>query len=557
MSGFPNRCRVHRKVLTLALTLTICAGGAAQMHADEQASFNAAVAQTAPDARIHSLQQFLRDYPKASRLSSAQQLLLEAYLQTSPEPTEGIHILATARITAASAGLDRWTEEARIADLLANAGEHGADLADAEAWAKDATESMTEPAYKQQVIRMGTRYKLPALTPGQLHRQFHSDRALCLLALANVYLRQQQVQRAAPLLDEALRLDPLSSEGHSLAGELALLQGQKEKALSALIEANALGPLPPARRKQEEELFGQVQHADAAALEDRIDTAYRAAYPPLFSLPKRPLPPGGHPVLLELFTGSDCAPCAGPDLALDSLLGTYSRSDLIALEFDEHIPRPDPLATPATVARAALYGVDSTPTAFLDGESVNLLGSSRKDVANLVVSLADQIEDRATLPSGLRLSLSSAGSGSAVIRSTVSLAQAPVSTPSTGDISLRTLQRAVLNVALVQDDLRYPGRNGVRFHRMVVRALGQSFAASALVPQGGGTTVTFPLATIAEQNTTYLATFEQRNGHFGSFHFPMTAFPLNGGHLALVAWVEDPVTRHVLQSAFLAVPPSE
>ncbi len=558
MTVFSNRHQGHRKLLWLALTAMLCNGVKAQVPSGEQASFSAAVTQTAPDLRIHALQQFLLAYPHASRRSAAQQLLLEAYLNTFPEPTGSIHALATAQIAAASPGVDRWTEEARIADLLANAGEHGADLSDAEVWAQDAVTSMTEPAYRQQMARMQTRYKLSALTPRQLQHQFRSDRAACLAALANVSLRQGQVGRAEPFLQEALRLDPRSSESHRLAGELALVQGQKEKALSALIQANALGPIPTAWRKQEEDLFEEEEHGNVTALEDRIDTAYRAAYPSPFSLPNRQLPPGGHPVLLELFTGSDCAPCAGPDLAVDSLLGAYRRSDLVALEFDEHVPRPDPLATPATVARADFYGVGATPTAFLDGQSVDLLGSSRQDVANIVVNLADQVEDRAPLPSGLHLSLAANWTGANVIHSTAAIAQLPIAVPaasSTGDASLRALARAVVNIALVEDDLRYLGKNGVRFHRMVVRALQQAPAVTFLAGLPNPSVISFDPKQIQTEQSAYLSDYEIHNDRFGVFRFPTRELPIRLDRLAVVAWVQDPASRTVLQSAFVAVPP--
>ena len=67
--------------------------------------------------------------------------------------------------------------------------------------------------------------------------------------------------------------------------------------------------------------------------------------------------------------------------------------------------RPDPLANPESVDRAAFYAAEATPEAFLDGAPADLLGSSRADVENIVVGLGDQLEGVAVLPSGLRLSL--------------------------------------------------------------------------------------------------------------------------------------------------------
>ncbi len=562
MKHCPDKRNWLWKVSTLLLIGGVTLRSAIpQAPATEGAAYAAALAQTAPAARIGSLEKFLTDFPSGTRYTAGRQHLLETYLTYFPERVDRIHAIASAGRQAASPGLDRWIEEAHLADLLANAGEHGTDLADAEAWAEDAVHSLTETTYAGQLHRMRTLYGLPALTLRQRHLQFGEDRATCLAALANVRLRQARPAAAAPLLAEAAHLDALSSEVYRLQGELALTQGQKTEALNDLLHASALGILPPPWNAQQLQLFEQLEHGDAEALQTRIDAAYRAMYPPLFHLSARHLPAGGHPVLLELFTGSDCAPCAGPDLALDSLLDTYNRADLIALEYDEHIPRPDPLTTPASVAQAAFYGVNTTPAAFLDGQALQILGASRGDVGNIAVGFADGVESAASLPSGLHFSLSAAWANPGELRVTTALAQETLnpssSGDSTGNTSLQSLQHAILNVALVEDGLRYPGQNGIRFHRMVVRALEQSPALSALAGAAHPSLTTFKLTALQTAQRAYLEAYEAHNDRFGTFRFRTTDIPLHPDHLAIVAWVQDPASKHVLQSAYLAVAPSQ
>ncbi len=525
----------------------------------ERADLDAALKQTAPALRAQALEHFLRTYASGSELALARRMLLSTYLISFPAETSKIHTIASLQVAAADPGLDRWTEEATLADQLADAEPHGADLQGAALWAEDATRSMTEVAYRQQVSRLQAHARLPSLPPAQLHRQFAHDRARTLAALANVRLRQGRLETLPALLAEAFRLDSQSGELYRLRAELDLAQNRKPQALQGFIKASALGALPTEWQQTALQLEQTLANGSSDTLEQHIDAAYRTLYPQPFQLPRRDLPAGGHPALLELFTGSDCGPCAGPDLALDSLLGTYSRKDLIALEFDEHIPTPDPLATADTVSRAEAYGVASTPLALLDGQPLPILGSARGDVENIVVGLAEQIEDTAALPSGLHLSLAVEVQDASSMHTQVTLALAPVpasaGAKTTGDTSLRTLQRAVVHLALTQDELRYSGKNGIRFHRMVVRAMQGGLAASAF--QLGGLTFSFDPTLVEQQNAAYLAAFAQSNDRFGTLDLPVTHFPLDTSHLAVVAWVQDPLTQRVLQSAFAVVPPPQ
>ena len=74
-------------------------------------------------------------------------------------------------------------------------------------------------------------------------------------------------------------------------------------------------------------------------------------------------------ILVELFTGAQCPPCVGADLAFDGLDRTYPPADVILLQYHLHIPGPDPLANADTEARADYYSreVDGTPTILFKG----------------------------------------------------------------------------------------------------------------------------------------------------------------------------------------------
>jgi tetratricopeptide (TPR) repeat protein len=557
--GFSLLPRVCLCIASVLTSSTLAAQPPTQSPgADENTAFEQARAKSAPEDRIAAFNGFLARFPTSAHTRVAQEALLTTYLNAYPDRVRPIHTTAAALIAAAAPGLERWIEESRIADLLASAEPKGADLPDAETWAKTALDALTEPAYRHETTVAQLKYKLPKLPQKQIHEQFIGYRASFLATAAHVALDKDETSHANDLLTEAFQLNPLSGEVNALRGQLALALGQSETALECFERADAMGRLNPALRQRELELFQALKHGDSEALNRRVDEVYHALYPRLYVLSPRQLPAGGHTVLLELFTGSGCMPCAGPDLAIESLLTTYNRQDLAVLEYDEHIPRPDPLTTPDTITRAAFYNVASTPEAYLDGQPLQVLGAARADVENVVIGFADAIENEAAFPSGLQISVAVSRSTTGDLHADVTLTPTPVPhakpDETTGDTSLRALARARVFAALVQDNIRYSGENGVRFHRMVVRAVQQASAASFLNTNAQRPTLRFQLAAIQQANTAYLTNFQTTNDRFGTCHFSTTDFPLRMSDLSLVVWVQDPATKQVLQTAVAALP---
>ena len=523
------------------------AGG--QQQAQDRAAFVAARAITDPAGRVTALAGFAQANAGTGLAHQAQMLELDTLLQSFPERTAEIHALVASDVEETSAGFERWSEEARLADLLAGAGPAGADLPEARTWAQDAVQAMTEESYAHQMKLMAAKYKLPSIPTKQVHGDFLRTRASFLAALANVDLREKDADAADHALAEAYRLNPLSSEVSSLRGQLALERHQDAEALDDFERAEAMGDLKEPWRAEMLRLYQQIDKGDEAGLNDQIDVVYKKLFPPPFALPPRKLAAGGHTVLLELFTGSGCEPCVAPDLAVESLLGSYSRQDLAVLEFDEHIPMPDPLANPDSVARAATYRVGSTPAAFLDGEELPVVGASRSDVENVVVSFAEAIEDRAAEPTGVQLALTAVrGSGGEITAHVSISAQA-----SPAGQKLVIPAGAVLRFALVQDEVRYSGENGMRFHRMVVRKLVRVSAPALTSGAPAFAAASFRPAEIAQDQTTYLKAYAKGNDRFGEVHFLATDIPMQPNHLAVVAWIEDPSTQAIFDAAYVPV----
>ena len=542
----------------------------AQQGAGDRQAFAAARAIKDPAQRVQALTHLAADYPGTGVAHQAASLALDTDLQSFPERTAEIHALAAADVNNTAAGFERWSEEARIADLMASAGPNGADLPDAHRWASEAVQALTEGSYHRQMTAMQAKYKLDRLTPKQLHADFVKTRASFLAALANVALREKDTAAADVALTEANRLDPLSSEVSSLRGQLALARGTDREALDNFERAEAEGDLKEPWRGEMARLAKKLDGSDESALNVAVDALYSKLFPPPFALPPRKLPAGGHTVLLELFTGSGCQPCVAPDLAVESLLRSYTRQDLVVLEYDEHIPQPDPLANPDSVSRAALYRVGTTPEAFLDGAELPVVGAARGDVENVVVEFADQLEARAAEPSPVQLVLTAVRgtAGDIKVEATLTLQatqtpslatpQTPLVSASRPNVTGGLPAHPVLRFALVQDGIRYSGENGIRFHRMVVRAMAKVAAPDLTAAGAGGTSPTvgtsFRPAEIAQDEITYLNAFEKGNERFGSVHFLTKDIPIQPDRLAVAAWLEDPASHGVLATAYAPVP---
>lgn len=545
--------------------LGVCCGAVAAQEAEDRAAFRAARATADPAERLAALLQFSESYPESALRPRATELALDTALRrVSAETEEGkqgqgvqlIHTLAAQEIADAPEGLERWIEEARVADALAAAPPAGADLPDAHRWAEAALSALTEESFRRETAAAQRRYGLPPLTPREVHRDFLRNRVLFLTAMADVDLRQGKREVAEPLLDAAYRLDPLASEVNLLRGQTELAGHEDAAALESLERARVAGAVPEPWQAEMLRLYTKSGGTgDAAGLEGQLDTLYARLYPAGFTLPPRSVPAGGHTALLELFTGAGCEPCVAPDLAVESLLTSYRRRDLAVLEYDENIPRPDPLTNPASEARAAEYRVGNTPQAFLDGEELPVAGSNRGDVENVVVGFADELENEAAQPSPLRLTVGATSSAGVVaVYGEVSLATKAGSAASLPG-------RPVVHVALVQDHIRYSGENGVRFHRMVVRALSPEttlhLSAAAATPSGTpGQTVEarFDLGKVQGELNAYLNAYERGNDRFGQVQFVTKDLPLDPAQLGVVVWVQDAATHAVLQSAYAAVP---
>ena len=245
-------------------------------------------------------------------------------------------------------------------------------------------------------------------------------------------------------------------------------------------------------------------------------------------------------VLAEVFTGSGCPPCAGADVAFDAAMERYPRNDLAVVMYHVHIPRPDPMTTEGSTARYESYGKNGVPAFAIDGKKT--VGGGSRDMASEVFEgFQKDLETDLETPAEARVKVDADLQDGTV---KVSAAVDSVKSDSK-DLKVRIL--------LVEKEIRHLGENGIRFHPMVVRASGgekgEGFAIDA--SGKGAFDASFDLEAIGKDIRKQLDNYEAK-GHRGeTFKFSAKKDHINPAGLAVVVFLQDDKTKHVLQAAYV------
>jgi len=540
----------------------------AQVPADEKA-FKATRGIEDLGKHLAALQQFLTDYPQSKLVSSAHLQILTTLIKSFSEREAEIDTQARYVVKHSGKGDSKYYEEGFVASLLADRGPKPVDLPAAEKWARDNaghTEKISEAKFDKAELKGYKKFKQPLPTADALHRDYSSQQAEALVPLADVLLHKGDTAEASKLLDRAYTLDPTIDKVSELKGVLALNRHNDAEALADFEHALLLGDLEAPWRARMAELYRGTHGGSDAGFETELDEAYAKLYPPPHPALKQ-TPANGHTVLLELFTGSACGPCVGGDIAVENVLAAYPRSEIIALSFDQHIPEPDPLANEDTLARAKSYNANSTPNYFLDGTKLPFYGGGRSNANELYAKISAALDKEAALPSGIHLSLSTQAAAGGLLNASATLvmpsrlAPSPLPDPSPNPGSTKVVAKPVekpvppqlaLYFTLVEDEVRYSGENGIRFHRMVVRSMPSSQPVE--LGKSADFHASFDPAAISGKLHSYLTDFQTKNDRFGKVEFLSLDTTFNPRHLAIAAWVEDTANHRVLQAAFQPVP---
>lgn len=271
------------------------------------------------------------------------------------------------------------------------------------------------------------------------------------MMVASAYILAKNGKEAVELLEKYRDAEgKATGEFYYYLGQAKELLGKKQEAFEAYFKAT--GEQYKDSQEKARTLFkvinGNMEEFDRM-LEAKLSEL--SFHPEPFKLVEEW---NGKTVLAELFTGTECPPCAAADLAFDALLEAYDSKYLAVLEYHLPIPGPDPMMNSATRQRQSFYNVTSTPAAFFDGIMKHRGGGSRADAKRKYDQYISSINEAICSTPKAQLAVSAVLEGDNV-----------KVTWSSDD----SLEGIYYNFALVQSEERYLGRSGILIHKMVVR----------------------------------------------------------------------------------------
>jgi|GEM_PF-2070872 len=255
---------------------------------------------------------------------------------------------------------------------------------------------------------------------------------------------------------------------------------------------------------------------------------------------RRPLPVSEHSktVVAELFTGSECPPCAAADRAFEKIIESYDRSSVVVLEYHQHIPAPDPMTSPDAEARARYYQVTGVPRALIDGLNLIKDGGPISQADERFTQYNEKITERLKIKSNFTIHLTGSASGSTVsIRAKVSGAGAS--------------ENLKLRVALVEDRIEYTGRNGIATHPFTVRKFFGSPAGFPLDLKSGSTSIEANID-LAELTNILKAHFDLTEKQYERV-IKDRRQDIDPDNLSAIAFIQNDKTREILQAQYAKI----
>jgi hypothetical protein len=360
-----------------------------------------------------------------------------------------------------------------------------------------------------------------------------ADQAIRIAANYGPALEASATQQVAQRLVATKKAPALAAE-YARQAEKVLPAGastaQKVAVLKVLLAALQQGD----KKEEVKEVSERL-----AKLDKVLDEEYLKSAVPFKTEPYKREGGKGRVVLVELFTGAQCPPCVAADVAFDAALKTYKPADVVLLQYHQHIPGPDPLTNDDTEKRSRYYDIEGVPSTYVDGGNDLGIGGPKDAGKTSFERLSKAINDQLAKDSPAKIKLAAKQTGdNIVISAEVSGAK------DAGD-------DAKLRLALVEELVRYPGRNGQRFHHHVVRAMPGGVEGFEVKDGAAKQEVKVNLADLKKSLTEYLEKANARRPFIDEER------PLDLKHLEVVAFVQNDKTKEILQAARVEVAPAE
>jgi hypothetical protein len=338
-------------------------------------------------------------------------------------------------------------------------------------------------------------------------------------------------------LETALRLADtlLAQEGFATVAVDAALAAEKVIDPKADAEAHIrlLSALASALRKADRAEEAKKVETRMAKPEGQAYQEYQKTSLPFAPEKAKERKKGDRAVLVELFTGAQCPPCVAADLAFDAVEKTYKPAEVVLLQYHLHIPGPDALTNADAEARQEYYGqqIRGTPSIFFNGKPAAGGGGTRDDAADKYKEYCDTIDPLRAQLAPVKLQASAIRKGDKLhIKANADAVDKPG-------------KNVRLRLALIEEWVRYRGRNGLSYHHRVVRALPGGAEGLALTKKEGEQSAVVDLEDLRKRLNKYLDDFARNEAPFPDAQRPM-AFR----NLSVVAFVQNDDTKEVLQA---------
>ena len=507
---------------------------------------------TDPKEKIAALEKFRKDFPDSQLAGSASTMILSTLVQKFPEDTARIQQTAD-KIYATADKKDKGRMAGQIASTL-----FGGNLLlpDAYKYAKKNLESMDQAEYLKDQKASYARRKVAVPTDEELIKRFKQSRATPLATLGRIEFKMGKTADAQKLLEESYAINSSQPLVTGVLGEIAFKSGNEAKALEYLVPTKLSGRASETASAALDTIYKKGHNGSMDGFGDYLDAEYKKRFPsPLKVEPVKTIEGrSDRLVLAEVFTGAGCPPCVGADLAFEAAMERYGTKNVAVVMYHQHIPQPDPMTNPDTAARYKFYKPLGVPTYKVDGESAMCVsdgrpeecsGGGREGAKDIYGHVQISIDRQLVTAAGAQIKLQAALSGNTVkVNAAVSGVKADP-------------KEVNIQVLLLEKELRYSGENGIRFHPMVVRAMGGEkndgfpmTGASASVEQS------FDLDKMVPALKTYLDEYELHPTRGNPFKFIEKNYQIDKNDLAVVVFVQDTKTKKVLQSAFIDLSPA-
>jgi hypothetical protein len=247
--------------------------------------------------------------------------------------------------------------------------------------------------------------------------------------------------------------------------------------------------------------------------------------------------------VLELFTGTQCPPCVAADVGFDGLIKSYEPVDVVFIQYHMHIPGPDPLTNPDSVARFSYYGklneeeVRGTPTSIINGTKFVPAGGGLDNAAMSYATYQKQLAGERGKSSDIAINATVSRTGSDL--------QVDVRTE-----GVKADDQLTLRAVLTEGNVHYVGGNTVRFHHHVARHFVGGVKGKEITSDKFSMKADVNLIKVQEELTKYQDDFIKKGNQ--TYFNPAPA--MDTTTLKLVVFVQNDKTGEILNAREFNVP---